>query len=657
MDKKSHIWVILQSYTLYNKPNNSLIMRTRTRTDFFVLTIAFMLAFLMLPGKNINGNSNSLAEDEIKKLDNPVSTRYLRRNLSKTSPRLILTPQIESELKEKIESDPLVSNYYQAMKLNAENILEQPLLERIVTGRRLLSVSRELLYRMNVLSMVYLMEENPEILERIGEELVAVCNFVDWNPSHYLDVAEMAMGVALAVDWVGRDLPESVVDLAMTALIDKGIKPSYEGNMGWINGTNNWNQVCNGGMIAASIVIAEKDPELAAKTISRSLDGIPFALHEYAPDGVYPEGPSYWRYGTQFSVLTSSILTSAFGTDFGIAEYPAFMESADFRVLSVGPTGLFWNFADCGNSPGRNGDIILAWFASYSGNPSYLERDKFLASPESMSKLNRAAGAGLVWLSQFESRYETSLPLAWKGDGKNPLGILRNGDDDPHKYYFAGKGGRGTLPHGHMDAGSFVFELDGVRWSVDMGMQNYNRVEQAGFNLWGRCQECERWKLLSTSNYGHTALTVNDELFVNDGYVPIIDFREGANPEFSLDMSALYGDNLNSATRRFLKEDQRSILIEDVIELNDLTESLTWQMMTTADVEIVEGGAVLRQDGRQLRMEILSHPGLSVSVVSLDPPPFYLDKQIDDLKRIEIRVPAWISEAGKETIRVRLTGN
>ncbi len=632
-------------------------MIMKSKTDFLVLTVSFMILIWVLPGSELYGKTISESADQIEKLDNPVSVRYLRRNLSKTTPRLILTPQIERELKGKITSDPLVKNYYQAMKLNAENILTRPLLERIVTGRRLLSVSRELLYRMNVLSMVYLMEKDPEILERIGEELVAVCNFADWNPSHYLDVAEMAMGVAIAVDWAGRDLPQSTVDLAMNALIEKGINPSYEGSRGWINGTNNWNQVCNGGMIAASIVIAERDPELAAKTISRSLDGIPYALHEYAPDGVYPEGPSYWRYGTQFSVLTSSMLTSAFGTDFGIAEYPAFMESADFRVLSVAPTGLFWNFADCGDSPGRNGDIILAWFASHSGNPSYLERDKFLVPPESMSKLNRSAGAGLVWLSQFETRYETSLPLAWKGDGKNPLGILRNGDDDPHQYYFGGKGGRGTLPHGHMDAGSFVFELDGVRWSVDMGMQNYHRVEQAGFNLWNRSQDAERWQLLSTNNFGHTTLTVNDELFVNDAYVPIIDFKDGSRPEFTLDMSALYAGNLNSATRRFLKEDQRSILIEDIIELNDLTESLTWQMMTTANVEIVEGGAVLRQDGQQLRMEILSHPGLSVSVVSLDPPPFYLDKQIDDLKRIEIRIPAWISEAGKETVRVRLTGN
>ena len=66
-------------------------------------------------------------------------------------------------------------------------------------------------------------------------------------------------------------------------------------------------------MIAAAIAIAEKDPVLAAKTISRSLEGIPAALKQYAPAGVYPEGATYWGYGTSFSVVTSSMLESAFG--------------------------------------------------------------------------------------------------------------------------------------------------------------------------------------------------------------------------------------------------------------------------------------------------------------------------------------------------------
>ena len=78
--------------------------------------------------------------------------------------------------------------------------------------------------------------------------------------------------------------------------------------------------------------------------------------------------------------------------------------------------------------------------------------------------------------------------------------------------------------------------------------------------------------------------------------------------------------------------------------------------MTTADVEIVEGGAILMQDGITLNLENLSHSDLTVSVVSLYPAPLELDKQIEGLKRLEIRIPAWTIEGGKTKIKVRLSG-
>ncbi|CAN5325513.1 hypothetical protein BH23BAC1_BH23BAC1_51780 [soil metagenome] len=513
-----------------------------------------------------------------------------------------------------------------------------------------------MLYRMNILGMVYRLDQDPAVLKRIDEELVAVCNFQDWNPSHYLDVAEMAMAVALAIDWTGDKLPSSTVELAKNALIEKGIKPSYneKGNTGWINGTNNWNQVCNGGMIAASIAVAEKDPELAARTISRALEGMPHALEEYRPDGVYPEGSTYWGYGTSFSVLTSSMLESAFGTDFGIAEYPAFKESADFRLLSIAPSGWYYNFADCGDKRSENGDLTLAWFAAKTGNEIYFEKERFLKDTQEMDKLARWAGAGLIWISQFQKKTEEKLPLAWKGEGDNPVVFFRGGEEDQRKYYFGGKGGRATVSHGNMDAGSFVFELDGVRWVIDPGNQSYNELEQAGFKLWESCQECQRWELLTKNNYGHSTITINDALHVNNGFAPIIDFKNGERPEATIDMSEIFGGKIQSATRKFLKEDGGSILIEDKFTINDSTQNITWQLMTTADVEIVKGGAVLKQNGKQLKLENLSHPELSVSIISLDPPPLKLDRNIENLKRIEIRLPAYLFPEGEGLVRVKL---
>src|SRR3546814_8163939 len=81
-------------------------------------------------------------------LENPVTVRYLKSQLHKSQPRLVLNSSIERKLKQQLKSDPVVQNVYKAIRLNADHIQEEPLLERIMTGRRLLGVSREMLYRM-----------------------------------------------------------------------------------------------------------------------------------------------------------------------------------------------------------------------------------------------------------------------------------------------------------------------------------------------------------------------------------------------------------------------------------------------------------------------------------------------------------------------------
>jgi hypothetical protein len=150
-------------------------------TNLILLLCFFMTA----------GGAFAAPEGEIPKLDNPMSVQYLKKNLRKSHPRLVLNASTERTLKAKLRSEPVVQNVYEAIKLNAKGIFDKPLLERIQTGRRLLSVSREMLYRVNMLGMVYRIEKKPDMLKRLNEEVIAVCNFSDWNPSHYLDLGEV----------------------------------------------------------------------------------------------------------------------------------------------------------------------------------------------------------------------------------------------------------------------------------------------------------------------------------------------------------------------------------------------------------------------------------------------------------------------------------
>lgn len=613
-------------------------------TSILVLILLYNSAFIQ---------SQESQEAKPTQLDNPISASYLKKHLSKKSPKLILTPEIEKSLIRKLNTDPYVKKYYQYLLSESERILDEPLLERKLEGFRLLFVSREMVERMGILSMVYRIDKSPEILKRIDAELKAVCAFEDWNPQHFLDIAEMSFAVALATDWVGQWLPKETIKLAKSSLIEKGIIPSFnEGGtrMFWINSSNNWNAVCHGGMIAASLAIADIDPELAAKTISRALDKMPNSLKEYAPDGIYPEGPTYWGYGTSYAVIASNVLSTALGSDFGISASPGFMESVNFLLHATAPSGYYFNFADSGDKKGGSQSILMSWFAAKTGDGLYFD-EPFFKEP---SGVGRLAGPGFVWLSQFNKEKNGELPALWHGKGANPVAVFRGEKENINQFYLGVKGGKAHLSHGNMDAGTFVFDLDGVRWVLDPGNQRYYLLNKIGFNLSGHCQDCPRWTLLTKKNQGHSTITVNDERFQVDGYAPITDFKDGDQPEVTIDMTDLYGGNLNSLHRKFVKESSRSVLIEDKFEINDSTKMIIWGLMTTANVEPIMGGAILKQDGKELRMTILSPEDSEISVISLDPPPLEIDKTIENLKRIEIRIPAYFAIESDGIIKVRL---
>ena len=626
-----------------------------------ILIIGLLLNILSCK-KDFSNNNNPARE-----LTNPFTEEFLVNNLRKEQPRLVLNSEIDKVLREKLKLDPVVKNFYSAIKLNAMSVLDEPYLRREKIGKRLLHISREMLYRINMLGMVYHIEKEPMILDRINNEVLAVCSFSDWNPSHYLDVGEMTMALAFALDWTAGDLPKSTIDKAIKAIIDKGIMPSYEtdkrSNIWWIDGNNNWNQVCNGGMIAGSIAIAEVNSELAAKTIKRSLSGIPHALDEYKPDGVYPEGSTYWGYGTAFSVVTNAMLESSFGTDFGLGDYPGFKDSAVFRLLMNAPSDWYYNYADCGDKRTDNPDVTLAWFASKSGDELLFERNRFMQSPEKIGRLRRLNGAGLVWVAQYEKQNESELPKSWKGEGANPIAVFTGGSNDPYSYYLGCKGGSGTVNHGNMDAGSFIFEINGERWVTDPGNQAYHELEKTGFDLWNKAQDSQRWTLLNKGNYGHSTITINNQLHKVDGKATIVDFKQGEKPEVTFDLTPVFEGVLKSSKRKFTKESPTSLLIDDLIEINESTETITWQLITTFDIEVTGEGATISKPEyssitpqKKLFIENISHPNISMKVISLDPPPLELDRRIEGLKRLELNIPTAQIDAGELEIKVRLRG-
>jgi hypothetical protein len=413
---------------------------------------------------------------------------------------------------------------------------------------------------------------------------------------------------------------------------------------------------------AAAIVVAEEAPELASRVLSRAVDKLPLAMAGYSPDGAYPEGPSYWGYGTSYNVLAIDMYRSALGTDFNLNQSPGFMESATYRLLTEAPSGWSFNYSDAGLGGIDLGTWgLLSWFAKETGNGRYLDRDEFLSltkkALENQEGLSRLAPTTLIWIAGYERKKDGKPPVYWKGEGENPIAIFRSEPGEKSGFYLGVKGGSASVNHGNMDVGSFIFEAGGVRWSIDPGSQGYNELEQIiGSGLWDSSQDGERWTLLTKNNYNHSTLTVNEALHRVNGYAPIVSFNTNEAPQsVSLDLQEIFHGQLRDAKRTFVKQDARTLKIIDKVVSDENTENVTWRMMTQAEVQTTGKGALLMQDGKELKLEILEPSNLSVSVVSVDPPPLSYDKRIEGLKRVEIQIPGYLLEKDKtSTLSVEL---
>jgi len=324
-------------------------------------------------------------------------------NVAPVHPRLFFTESEETEIRERFESDPLLQAVFTYIRASSDILLEQPPLEREKIGRRLLSVSRYCLQRVEYLAFTYRMTRHEPYLRRAEEEMLAAASFEDWNPSHFLDVAEMTAALAIGYDWLYNDLSPETRSAVKAALLDKGLRPSMAVTRGWVNGNNNWNQVCHGGSVMGALALLEDEPELAVQITARAIANVPRAMHEYEPDGVYPEGPSYWEYGTSYNVLLIAALESVFAHDFGLGSAPGFLKTPEFYLRATGPSGLYFNFSDCG----ERGEISPAmhWLARRRQDPSLL-RCPWPGQPlaavsadlgASHERRGRSCAAALVW--------------------------------------------------------------------------------------------------------------------------------------------------------------------------------------------------------------------------------------------------------------------
>ena len=509
-------------------------------------------------------------------------------------PRLLLRAGEEEAVRRSVARDSVLSCYDRLVMDGCERYLEAPPVERTMAGKRLLHVSREALQRIFFLSYAWRMTGENRYSDRAVKEMLAVCDFTDWNPSHYLDVGEMTMALAIGYDWLYPRMTEAQRARIREAIVEKGLKTAE--NPVWAHfyrGSNNWNQVCNAGLVYGALAIREDVPALSDTVIVRCLRTITRPLRQYSPEGCYPEGYSYWKYGSSFQVMLMAALESAFGSDLGISDdCGGFFRSARFMQFMSTPLGGSYNYSDSGSR--AQFTYVQPWMAQRIGDASVLYPEMYLYRrfgyrPSDEDRLMPVVPIFGAKLGMAEDAFSIPEPEGhvYTCGGATPLFIYRSGWNSPLDTYLAVKGGRAADSHGHLDAGSFLFESEGFRWAVDLGSQDYLSLESRGVDLWNNRQDSQRWDVFRVGPWSHNILTVN-------GHRPSVTARalipqtwDGEDGRYGavVDVTPVLKADLDTAVRRIWLDRKMTLHVDDAVQAGREDATVRWAMCTRASVE------------------------------------------------------------------------
>jgi hypothetical protein len=521
-------------------------------------------------------------------------------------PRLLFVEEDAARLEALQGADPLLDSLRTDILTPAEKLLHVPLQ---AYSENMLYVSREQVYRMITLSLAFRLTGDKRFAAKAEEELNHVCDFPDWHPDHYLDVAEMTTAVAIGYDWLyGYLSPETrqkIVSSIKTKALDLVVEEYRTGDKNsWVKRENNWNVVCNTGMTLGALAVADLYPDLCRHIVENAVKYIPNCVGHYAPDGVCYEGPSYWGYTNIYLSLLLKSLDDNFGNDFGLSALQGVEQTVLYYIHTISPSGKVFNFANS-DGPFLDTNPIYFYFSRKFNQPEAAAYYRGILS-ERRQKHKSSGGFYFLSIPWYDPAPFTggSVPKLNVYRGVNDIAVFNGDRSVPGSIYLIAKTGDPDMAHQQLDVGTFIVETDGIRWSDDLGADHYSLP---GF--WEYAPDGRRWNYFRNTNFSHNTLTIDGKLQYSEGTGEIESCDRSERPEVVMNLSGVYDGQARSVRRKFFMPDDTQIVITDSVELLSASQRVRWSMVTAADVECRGNTAVLSKDGQNFYLKIVSPAG------------------------------------------------
>ena len=313
-----------------------------------------------------------------------------------------------------------------------------------------------------------------------------------------------------------------------------------------------------------------------------------------------------------------SALDSAAGSDDKSSATTGFDRTSEWLLYMVGMNNQCFNFSD--NSSRVSPSIPNWYFADKFKKPALLYNDLRLLKARNYNWNHRLLPMVMVFAGRIDPDSVTPpTRKLWAGTGDTPVVLIHTdwswSETDK---YLSIKGGSAGSSHAHMDAGSFVYDAYGVRWSMDIGRQSYAPLEVAlkalGGNLWSMRQASMRWDVSRLNNFFHSTISVNGAKHRVDGAATLVQVINTATEQGgTFDLSTVIGDQISSALRTVKLIDDKDLTVIDAITARtDRNAKVRWTLVTPAVPTVENDRIVLTSNGKTMYLTASEENGTEI---------------------------------------------
>nr|WP_294899187.1 hypothetical protein [uncultured Pedobacter sp.] len=577
-----------------------------TNRLYLNILLGLLLIFSLSSFQNHNladSTVTKISKEDVKKAFNQINKRNIH-------PRLFFnSDDIERIKKLYVAKDSIVTLGYNQMKNRADRSLSEPLLSYKLDDANLRITSiHAFSFPLADLVMMYQFTKEKKYADRAWLQLAKMVDYPDWGANrHFLDSGIASFEFALAYDGLFDYLSTNQKDSLKNAVLKQVLIPAQKlmaENVFWHKAKYNWNGICNGGLIMASLAMFEDDPDFLTQIIAEATGKLPIYINEFNPDGQSVEGLGYWAYGLRYTILALESMKRVLGTTFKVDDAPGFKKTGWFPIYMSGPVSTL-NFGDDGIKNSKS--LSFFWLAKNSNDAELAKRQYRLAlqnksvswsdmiyyDPKLVSQKTTEANIPKeIYVREIEVM---SLREDWQNDG----------------LFIAMHGGDNKANHGHLDAGTFEIQGLGEVWAnSDLGSDKYTypgyfkKTVPDYMDQLTPIENPGRWHFYRLRAEGKNAIVINPDTRPDQnplGVAKLLD--KGANKNsgfYVIDLSDCYKRDVSSYHRGIkLDRTNRTIEIQDEIKaLNPST--IWWSMHTKADIKIIDGGkSAILQIGKQ----------------------------------------------------------